>query len=151
MVAHWHRGRLPLLKLAGLPPLTFHELRHTFASLAFAAREHPGMVQKILGHSSIVQTMDTYSHLAPAWPTTRPSVSGATSSVASGYRPVLIIGAFSYWTGAERGAAKRKTPALQGVRGALGRTRTCDLLIRSQIQGALPMRIYRIGKPISVR
>jgi integrase len=56
---------LPLLERSGLPPLTFHELRHTFASLSFAAREHPGMVQKILGHSSIVQTMDTYSHLVP--------------------------------------------------------------------------------------
>jgi integrase len=59
------RNLRPLLEKAGLPPLTFHELRHTFASLAFAAREHPGMVQKILGHSSIVQTMDTYSHLVP--------------------------------------------------------------------------------------
>jgi integrase len=59
------RNLRPLLERSGLPPLTFHELRHTFASLAFAAREHPGMVQKILGHSSIVQTMDTYSHLVP--------------------------------------------------------------------------------------
>jgi integrase len=48
-----------------LRPLTFHELRHTFASLAFSSGEHPGMIQKILGHSSIVQTMDTYSHLVP--------------------------------------------------------------------------------------
>jgi integrase len=59
------RNLKPLLEKAGLPSLTFHELRHTFASLSFAAREHPGMVQKILGHSSIVQTMDTYSHLVP--------------------------------------------------------------------------------------
>jgi integrase len=45
--------------------LTRRIIVHTFASLSFAAREHPGMVQKILGHSSIVQTMDTYSHLVP--------------------------------------------------------------------------------------
>ena len=26
-------------------------------------REHPKVVQSLLGHSSITQTMDTYSHL----------------------------------------------------------------------------------------
>jgi hypothetical protein len=36
-------------------------------------------------------------------------------------------------------------------RSALGRTRTCDLLIRSQIRGAIGMRKTRIGKRISVR
>ena len=42
---------------------TFHALRHTFATGLFARSEHPKKVQSLLGHSSITQTMDTYSHL----------------------------------------------------------------------------------------
>jgi integrase len=55
----------PLLEEAGLPPLTFHEFRHTFASLLLHRKKHMKVVQSLLGHSSITQTMDTYSHLAP--------------------------------------------------------------------------------------
>jgi integrase len=55
----------PLLKRAGLAEhgFTFHALRHTFATALFARGEHPKKVQSLLGHSSITQTMDTYSHL----------------------------------------------------------------------------------------
>jgi integrase len=42
---------------------TFHSLRHTFATTLFARGQHPKVVQSLLGHSSITQTMDTYSHL----------------------------------------------------------------------------------------
>jgi len=42
---------------------TFHSLRHTFASELCSRREHPKVIQSLLGHSSITQTMDTYSHL----------------------------------------------------------------------------------------
>lgn len=54
-----------LLKRAELDHggFTFHALRHTFATALFKRREHPKVVQSLLGHSSIVQTMDTYSHL----------------------------------------------------------------------------------------
>lgn len=38
-------------------------LRHTFATALFKRREHPKIVQSLLGHSSITQTMDTYSHV----------------------------------------------------------------------------------------
>ena len=55
----------PLLERAGLAGdgFTFHSLRHTFATALFMRREHPKVVQSLLGHSSITQTMDTYSHL----------------------------------------------------------------------------------------
>ena len=55
----------PLLERAGLEgqSFTFHTLRHTFATALFMRREHPKVVQSLLGHSSITQTMDTYSHL----------------------------------------------------------------------------------------
>ena len=59
------RSLRPLLEKAGLPPLTFHELRHTFATFQLAAGERPKVVQEILGHSSIKTTMDTYSHVIP--------------------------------------------------------------------------------------
>jgi integrase len=54
-----------LLKKAGLQgqDFTFHSLRHTFASALCNGREHPKVIQSLLGHSSITQTMDTYSHL----------------------------------------------------------------------------------------
>jgi integrase len=57
------RNLRPLLEKAGLPPLTFHELRHTFATFHLASGGKPKVIQEILGHSSIKTTMDTYSHL----------------------------------------------------------------------------------------
>ncbi len=61
----YYREYKPLLKNAGLAGegFTFHTLRHTFATALFMRSEHPNMVQSLLGHSSITQTMDTYSHL----------------------------------------------------------------------------------------
>ena len=59
----YYREYKPLLKRAGLEGFTFHALRHTFASALFSRGEHPKKVQSLLGHSSITQTMDTYSHL----------------------------------------------------------------------------------------
>ena len=61
----YYRDYKPLLKSAGLggEGFTFHSLRHTFATALFARGEHPKVVQSLLGHSSITQTMDTYSHL----------------------------------------------------------------------------------------
>ena len=42
-----------------------YDLRHSCATLLLAAGEHPKVVQERLGHSSIVLTLDTYSHLLP--------------------------------------------------------------------------------------
>jgi integrase len=54
-----------LLKKAGLQDqgFTFHSLRHSFATELFRRSKHPKIVQSLLGHSSITQTMDRYSHL----------------------------------------------------------------------------------------
>jgi integrase len=42
-----------------------HELRHTAASLAIAARADVKVVQQMLGHKSATMTLDLYGHLFP--------------------------------------------------------------------------------------
>ncbi len=59
------RSFAPLLKRAGLPRITFHDLRHTCASLLFQRNVHPKFVQELLGHASVAITLDTYSHMLP--------------------------------------------------------------------------------------
>jgi len=53
----------PLLKLAGLPPVRLHDLRHTCATILLMAGKHPKYVQELLGHANISITLDTYSHV----------------------------------------------------------------------------------------
>lgn len=45
--------------------ITFHDLRHTCASLLFQRNVHPKFVQELLGHASVAITLDTYSHMLP--------------------------------------------------------------------------------------
>jgi integrase len=49
-----------------VPRIRFHDLRHTCATLLFADGVHPKKVQELLGHASIVQTIDTYTSYIPA-------------------------------------------------------------------------------------
>lgn len=53
------------LSSAGLPKVRFHDLRHTAATLCLQAGVHIKLVSEMLGHSSVVITMDTYSHVVP--------------------------------------------------------------------------------------
>ena len=55
-----------ILERAGLPKMRFHDLRHSYASLALSQNEHPKTVQENLGHSQISMTLDIYSHLMPS-------------------------------------------------------------------------------------
>jgi integrase len=59
------RSFAPLLKRPGLAQTTFHDLRHTCASLFFQQNIHPKFVQGLLGHASVAITLDTYSHMLP--------------------------------------------------------------------------------------
>ncbi|HUV44548.1 MAG TPA: site-specific integrase, partial [Dehalococcoidales bacterium] len=54
-----------MAKACGLPPIRFHDARHTHASLMLKQGIHPKVVQERLGHSTIAVTLDTYSHVAP--------------------------------------------------------------------------------------
>lgn len=49
----------------GLPRLTLHGLRHTWATLALESGVHPRVVQERLGHSTIAITLGIYSHVSP--------------------------------------------------------------------------------------
>jgi integrase len=51
---------------AGLPRMPFHDLRHSCASLLLRAGVSAKVVADQLGHSSIVVTLNTYSHVMPA-------------------------------------------------------------------------------------
>ncbi len=50
---------------AGVPYISFHGLRHTFATTLLANNVNPKIVQEMLGHATIKTTMDTYSHVLP--------------------------------------------------------------------------------------
>lgn len=43
--------------------MRFHDLRHTFASLALLRGAKPKVISDALGHASVAFTMDTYSHI----------------------------------------------------------------------------------------
>lgn len=46
-----------------LPVIRFHDLRHTFASLALSSGVSPKQVSAWLGHSSVATTLNVYWHL----------------------------------------------------------------------------------------
>ncbi|MDQ3257322.1 MAG: site-specific integrase [Acidobacteriota bacterium] len=55
----------PILKQAGIPQIRLYDLRHSCATLLLIAEENPKVVSERLGHSTVVLTLDTYSHVLP--------------------------------------------------------------------------------------
>ena len=55
-----------VLKRAGLPAVRFHDLRHTFATLALQNGVDIKTVSGMLGHFSAGFTLDTYAHVTTA-------------------------------------------------------------------------------------
>jgi len=52
-----------IVRQAGLGRVRFHDLRHTFASIALLRGAKPKVISEALGHASVAFTMDTYSHI----------------------------------------------------------------------------------------
>lgn len=50
------------LEKAGVPPVNFHALRHTFATNCVQLGFDPKTLSRILGHSTVTLTLDTYVH-----------------------------------------------------------------------------------------
>jgi integrase len=61
-----NRSFKPLLRRAGLPDISFHDLRHTRATLLLSQGTHPKLVQELLGNATIAMTLDSYSHFLPS-------------------------------------------------------------------------------------
>ena len=51
-----------VLKRAGLPRIRFHDLRHTFATMALQNGVDVKTVSSMLGHYSAGFTLNTYTH-----------------------------------------------------------------------------------------
>jgi len=56
-----------LLRVAGLPPMRYHDLRHGAASLMASQGIPVRIAMEILGHSQISTTMNVYAHVAPEY------------------------------------------------------------------------------------
>lgn len=50
---------------AGLPPITLHSVRHTYATMSLRAGVNPKIVSSRLGHASVAFTLDTYTEDVP--------------------------------------------------------------------------------------
>lgn len=61
VLAKYHK----LTENAGIKKCTFHALRHTFATRALESGMNVKVVSKILGHSSVEFTLNTYTHALP--------------------------------------------------------------------------------------
>jgi integrase len=62
-----HRSLAAALRAAGLPAgVTFHQLRHTYASLLIDGGESVTVVADRMGHQNATETLRTYSHLWPS-------------------------------------------------------------------------------------
>ena len=55
-----------MLASADLPPIRFHDLRHTAATLLLMQGVDPRTIMDTLGHSQISLTLNTYAHVMPA-------------------------------------------------------------------------------------
>ena len=54
-----------LARIAGIPNVRLHDMRHTHATLMLKDGVNPKIVSERLGHASVVITLDTYSDVLP--------------------------------------------------------------------------------------
>ncbi len=82
-----------VLKRAGLPRIRFHDLRHTFATMALQNGVDVKTVAVCLGHYSAGFTLDTYAHVTTDAQLKRPRPWAISSPVPSdAFRYPLPLG-----------------------------------------------------------
>lgn len=54
-----------LVDTLGLPPIRFHDTRHTHATMLIQQNIHVKLISERLGHADIQTTLNTYSHVLP--------------------------------------------------------------------------------------
>jgi integrase len=54
-----------LVDRAGLPVITLHDVRHTYATMSLRAGVNPKIVSARLGHATVAFTLDTYTEDVP--------------------------------------------------------------------------------------
>jgi integrase len=118
-----------LRERASLDWLRLHDLRHGCATFMMAAGVPARTIMEVVGHSEIGVTMNTYTHVLAQL---REDAADAIDRV---------LGA---WLGLATVKALRRSGEAVDL-GALGGTRTPNLLIRSKI------RLVQIRPPLSIR
>ncbi len=64
-VGHLNGKLRQYAEIAGCPPITLHDLRHSHASLLIELGQNVLLIAERLGHDSVSTTLETYSHLFP--------------------------------------------------------------------------------------
>lgn len=64
-IRNFQRTFYELVEKANLKKVNFHALRHTFATRGLENGIEPKVMQELLGHASIIMTLDIYSHVMP--------------------------------------------------------------------------------------
>jgi integrase len=77
--------RAGIFEAAGLPPMPFHDLRHTAATHMLEDGVPAHVVAKVLGHAHVGVTLGIYAHVTPAM------LSSATEAMAARY-PIRVVG-----------------------------------------------------------
>ncbi len=62
LLRHFYR----LLEDMGLPPMHFHDLRHSAATILLSMGVPANVVQELLGHSDVAITLGIYGHVLPS-------------------------------------------------------------------------------------
>ena len=62
--SHWFQQNAVA---AGLPRITLHGLRHSYATAALKAGVPVKVISERLGHATVAITLDIYSHVIPGW------------------------------------------------------------------------------------
>ncbi|MDR1132396.1 MAG: site-specific integrase [Oscillospiraceae bacterium] len=76
-----------LIKRAGLDPVRFHTLRHTFATRSIEKGTDITALSRLLGHASVKMTLDVYTDATPE------SMAAAVHRLDSLYGPEAVAGA----------------------------------------------------------